>query len=133
MSLVLFFICIVALVIDDKHKTVKINQKVSAMNARGEFLPQDYSKFYTLWNDATNDWIHERKMFPREYWAYFERNENAKNAYIEGLVGQQEIKEGVKPILHGGIYDKNTFNPFGMFESYKDKIKKYNETGRLCY
>jgi len=80
MSLVLFFICIVALVIDDKHKTVKINQKVSAMNARGEFLPQDYNKFYTLWNDATNDWIHERKMFPKEYWAYFERNENAKNA-----------------------------------------------------
>ena len=133
MSLVLFFICVIALVIEDKRKTSKINQKAFVMTARGEFLTQDYNKFYTLWNDASEDWIHGRKMFPKEYWAYFERNEKAKNAYIEGLVGQQEMKEGLKPILHDAIYNKNTFNPFGMFEIYKDKIKEYNETGRLQY
>jgi len=133
MSLVLFFICVIALVVDDKHKATKINRKVSAMNARGEFLPQNYSKFNAFWDAAADDWIHDRKMFPKEYWAYFERNEKAKNAYIEGLVGQQEMKEGLKPVLHNATYNKDTFDPFGVFDSYKEKIKEYNETGKLYF
>lgn len=133
MPLVLFFICIIALEVQDKRKTNKINRKVSAMNARGEFLNKNYQLFNRSWQDAEDDWRHDRKMFPKEYQAYLERNPEAKKSYIEGLVGEQETKAGNKPVLSPAYYDKNTFNPFGKFDSYKDKIEEYNETWKLYF
>lgn len=93
----------------------------------------DFNKFHMLWSDAADDWAHDRKMFPKEYWAYLERNEKARNAYIEGLVGKQEMELGLKPVLCSPYYNKDTFDPFGMFNSYKEKIKIFNETGRLYF
>jgi len=131
MSLVLFLVCLVALWVDDSHKTAKANGKVSSMIARGEFLNKNYQFFNHAWQDAEDDWRHDRKMFPKEYQAYLERNPEAKKSYIEGLVGELETKAGNKPVLSPAYYDKNTFDPFRKFDLYKEKIKEYNETGKL--
>jgi len=133
MSLVLFFVCIVALVIDDKRKTAKVNKKVAEMTARGEFISKNYQFFNKAWQDAEDDWRNDRKMFPKEYQAYLERNPEAKKSYIEGLVGEQETKAGYKPVLCPSQYDKNTFDPFKQFDKYKEKADEYNGTGRLRY
>lgn len=133
MALVGAIFIFLILFLNDKSKTVKANKKVAEMDARGEFDPQDYNKFSMLWQDAAYDWEGERKMFPKEYWAYFERNDKARQAYIQGLVGKQEMEAGRKPIL-SGYYDKHTYNPFGMFNSqYAEKIKIFNETGRMYF
>lgn len=133
MQLVLFLICMVALWVDDSHKTAKANRKVSAMSARGEFLNKNYQFFNRAWQDAEDDWRHDRKMFPKEYQAYLERNPEAKKSYIEGIVGEQETKAGCKPVICPAQYDKSSFNPFRKFNSYKDKINEYNKTGKLYY
>ena len=133
MSLVLFFVCIVALVVDDKRKTAKANKKVAEMAARGEFISKNYQFFNRAWQDAEDDWRHDRKMFPKEYQSYLEHNPEAKKSYIEGIVGDQETKAGYKPVLCPPTYDKNTFDPFRQFDQYKDKAVEYNETGRLRY
>ena len=133
MYLILFCICMVVLFADDKRKTCIANQKVSEMDARGEFLHKDYSRFRQIWSDVDNDWANDRKLFPKEYWAYFDYHKDAKTAYVQGLVGQQEMKEGLKPVLCPPYYNKNTFNPFGAFDEYRKKIKEYNETGKTQY
>jgi hypothetical protein len=133
MSLILFFVCLILLWIDDSRKKAHANKKISEMSARGEFLNKNYQLFNKAWQDAEDDWQHDRKLFPKEYQAYLERNPEAKKSYIEGLVGEQEKKAGNKPVLSPAYYDKNTFNPFGNFNTYKDKIKEYNETGKLYF
>ena len=124
---------IVCLILNDRHKTAQANKKINAMIARGEFRNQNYQLFNKAWQDAEYDWQHDRKMFPEEYRAYLERNPEAKKSYIVGLVGEQETKAGCKPVLCPPSYDKNTFDPFRQFGGYKDKIKTFNETGRLDY
>ena len=133
MPLVLFLVCLVALLIEDKRKTAKVNKKVAEMTARGEFIAKNYNFFNKAWQDAEDDWRHDRKMFPKEYQAYLERNPEAKKSYIEGLVGEQETKAGYKPVLCPPMYDKNTFDSFRQFDQYKEKAEEYTETGRLRY
>lgn len=134
MALVGLILIILYLILDDKYKTYKSNKKINAMISRGEFRSQNYQLFNKAWQDAENDWQHDRKMFPKESCAYLEKNPEAKKAYIEGLVGEKETKAGCKPVLCSAQYDKNTFDPFRKFNSsYKDKIKEYNETGKMQY
>jgi len=124
---------IVCLILNDRYKAAQATKKINAMIARGEFLNKNYKLFDKAWQDAEYDWQHERKMFPKDCCAYLERNPEAKKSYIAGLVGEQEAKAGCKPVLSPAYYDKNTFDPFGKFNTYKDKIAQYNETGRLDY
>ena len=133
MVLVELLAVIFVLWLADRRKTAKANKKVAEMPARGEFIAKNYSFFNKAWQDASYDWSGERKMFPKEYWAYFERNDKARAAYIEGLVGQQEMNSGYKPVLCDPYYNKYTFDPFGVFESYKEKIKIFYETGKFYY
>lgn len=134
MQLILFLVCLVALWVDDSHKAAKANRKISEMSARGEFLNKNYQFFNRAWQDVEDDWQHVRKMFPKEYQAYLERNPEAKKSYIEGIVGEQETKAGNKPVLSPAYYDKNKFDPFGNFNSsYKEKIDEYNGSGKLYF
>lgn len=133
MVLVGFIAVMFILWLDDRRKAAKVNKKVSEMTARGEFINKNYQFFNKAWQDAEDDWQHDRKMFPKEYCAYLERNPEAKKSYIEGIVGEQETKAGYKPVLCPLQYDKSTFDPFKQFDRYKEKVKEYNETGRLYY
>ena len=117
----------------EKRKTNNVNKKVAEMTARGEFDPKDYNLFNKLWQDAFYDWQHDRKLFPKEYWSYFERNEKARDKYIVGIVSKQEMETGHKPVLCDPYYNRDTFNPFGYFKPYEEKIRIYNETGKMYY
>lgn len=115
----------------EKRKNNNSNKKIAEMKARGEFDSKNYQFFERAWQDASYDWLNERKLYPKEYWSYLERNPEALKIYKSGIVGKQEMEAGYKPVLCNPYYDKHTFDPFQSFNAYKEKIRIYNETGKF--
>lgn len=132
MALVELIVIIVVLFLIEQSRTAKSNKKVNEMVKNGAFLEQSWPRFHMIYSDMYDDWNGERKLYPKEYWTYMERNNKAVGAYAGALASQQEIKEGRRPSLCIGTYNKNTYDPFGMFNSqYTEKIKIFNETGKF--
>lgn len=106
-------------------------KKCAQMSSQGAFLPEDYKKHDMWYQDYARDWFQgEGKCVPKEYHAYFKKNRDAANKYLFALTSKKEVENGLQPVLHMGIYNKYTYDPFASFNSlYLEKIKIFNETG----
>lgn len=117
--------------IDSLKTQYQTQKKTEELKDKGAFLPFPSGAHHDIvfdnyYNDFTSG---ERKHFPRQYWAYMERNKDAVAWYAQGLAWQHEINEGYRP--HGIIdYNRYTFEPFGMFHArYDEKIEELNRNG----
>lgn len=101
--------------------------------ARGAYRPSN-DKFDMYVQDAYDDWKSEKKLFPKEYRKYLARNPDARREYMFALVSKREVDEGYYPTCIVGTFDCSTFDPFAGFNHrYLEKIKIFNETGKLYY
>lgn len=120
------------LFLKDTDSKNKMRKKYKAMVERGEFIKTNPQRFREILLDFNMDWHKTRSLVPKEYIRYFEINNQAKNDYFLARAQEQEIKEGYKPYLVVGSYDKNTYDPYRHFNAvYKNKIAQYNETGKI--
>jgi len=119
---------------DSIKKDYTMKQKCKTMHDQGAFRPTDYQRFHMIHSDMFNDWyLGERKFYPKEYEAYFERNDKARADYTGCLTSQQEAKEGLRPVL-AMTFNRFTYDPFeGFHYNYDNYIKIFNETGRLYF
>lgn len=119
--------------IDSVNKNAQSKKKCEQLRNQGAFLKRDYQRNDMLFQDYWMDWFAgEGEFVPKEYHAYFHRNPEAAKEYIAALTSAQLIREGLAPIYCIGLYNKNTYDAFGRFNSlYREKIKIFNETGKL--
>ena len=116
--------------IDSAVTSYKTKKRADEYRDKGGFLQfPPYHYHMMLMDDYERDWNGERTKFPKEYHAYFEKNQNARFVYEIALAYQQEAREEYKPY---GVYtyDRYKFDPFSRFHyMYDDKIKIFNEEG----
>lgn len=133
MSLIGFIVVAIIVLLIDGSKTAKAHKKTAEMKENGAFLPASDLRFSEIYQDMCRDWNEDRKLYPKEYWGYLERNDEARNEYSAGLTCQQEIKEGYQPTLCIGTYNKHTYDPFSFFRPYEKYIDIFNKTGKMYY
>ena len=116
-------------------ESAESKKKCAQLVDQGAFWKRDYERNNILFHDYYMDWFAgEGEFVPKEYHDYFRRNKEAAIMHTKALTSAQLIKEGLSPIWCGGLYNKYTFEPFGAFNHlYKDKIKIFNETGKLYF
>lgn len=116
--------------IDGAVTSYKTHKRAAEYRDQGgfrRFPSEDYH--LKLIDDYERDWKGERKVFPKEYHAYFEKNQEARFVYEIALAQKQEEAEGFKP-YPVFTYNRYTFNPFSHFHyRYDEKIKIFNEKG----
>ena len=122
------FIVIAKCIWDDCGK----RENCAKLREQGAFLPVDFverDKLFTKYN--LNIACDDGRYAPEKYRKYFKHQANARMAYVEGLVSQEEIKQGRKPSFYIGTYNKYTFDPFAKFKAlYTKDFEDYkNGTG----
>ena len=104
--------------------------KVDEIGRRGIFDPMSEQVHVRFSYDFFRDWEGERKLVPREYVAYLERNRKALNCYANSWISEQEFNAGYRPFHSSFAYDKRNFKPYAVFENqYLWRIKELNENG----
>lgn len=113
----------------------KVKRNVERMEAQGAFLPRDYQRDNILFQEYLQNWVYDGgTLIPKEYHEYFHQNPKAVAIYCIALAQEQQIKEGLSPTMCPGTYNKFTYDPFRTFKSnYEEKIKLYEETGRVYF
>ena len=71
--------------------------KVDEIGRRGIFDPMSEQVHVRFSYDFFRDWEGERKLVPREYVAYLERNRKALNCYANSWISEQEFNAGYRP------------------------------------
>lgn len=124
------FLLFTLIIIACKDGTKREN--CAKLRDQGAFLPIDFAerdKLFTEYN--INIACSDGRYAPEKYRTYFKHAHNARMAYVEGLVSQEEIKQGRKPSFCIGTYNKYTFDPFAKFNAlYAKDFEDYeNRTG----
>lgn len=124
------FLLFTLIIIACKDGTKREN--CTKLKDQGAFLPVDFAERDRLTTEYNiNIACSNGKYAPEEYREYFKHNSDARMAYVEGLVSQEEIKQGRKPSYCIGTYNKYTFDPFTKFKTlYANDYENYkNKTG----
>lgn len=127
----IMFLLFVLIVNMCKNSTKREN--CAKLKDQGAFLPVDFverDKLFTEYN--LNIACSDGRYAPEKYRKYFKCEDNARMAYVEGLVSQEEIRQGRKPSFCIGAYNKYTFDPFAKFNTlYAKDFEDYqNRTGK---
>lgn len=103
--------------------------------AKGHFDRMDCATHNRIYQDYLDDWKGERKKFSENDIPYLEKNRTALTKYIMSQTWMEEKRRGLLPYgIAVVVYDKRTFNPIADFyKMYGEKIKIFNETGRVYY
>lgn len=123
------FIVIAKCIWDDCGK----RENCAKLREQGAFLPTNSAerdRLLTRYN--VNIALEDGTCVPEKYRRYLKKYSNARIAYIEGLVSQEEIRLGRQPSFCNGTYNKHTFDPFKKFNTLyaKDCEDYINKAGR---